>query len=155
MLRNLPFKHEIASLILTTWTIICEQVLIFQSMLFCCRSLAALAALYLTLVSDWVGHCHFRILTQRVTFETWDPSDIWPEWCQKRQKEKKKKRRQKNKTKNGKTKRQKYKRQKDKRQRPKREFIILTSGQFRTLSMFFQWQQQARIVLVQILISRV
>ena len=34
------------------------------------RFVAALAVLYLTLVSDWVGHCHFRILTQRVTFET-------------------------------------------------------------------------------------
>ena len=36
--------------------------------------LAALAALYLTLVSqsvgEWVSDCHFRILTQRVTFET-------------------------------------------------------------------------------------
>ena len=32
--------------------------------------LAALAALYLTLVSQWVGDCHFRIQTQRVTFET-------------------------------------------------------------------------------------
>ena len=27
-------------------------------------------------VTDWVGECHFRILTQRVTFETSDPSDI-------------------------------------------------------------------------------
>ena len=42
--------------------------------------LAALAALYLTLVSGSVTGCHFRILTQRVTFETWDPSDIWLEW---------------------------------------------------------------------------
>ena len=45
--------------------------------------LAALAALYLTLVSQWLGDwvtgCHFRISTQRVTFETWDPSDIWSE----------------------------------------------------------------------------
>ena len=40
--------------------------------------LAALAALYLTLVSECVGgDCHFRILTQGVTFETSDPSDIW------------------------------------------------------------------------------
>ena len=39
----------------------------------------ALAALYLTLVSGWLTHCHFRILTQRVTFVTWDPSDIWSE----------------------------------------------------------------------------
>ena len=39
--------------------------------------LAALAALYLTLVSESVSQwlvtgCHFRILTQRVTFETLD-----------------------------------------------------------------------------------
>ena len=34
--------------------------------------LAALAALYLTLVSDWLGERHFRILTQWATFETWD-----------------------------------------------------------------------------------
>ena len=26
-----------------------------------------------------VSDCHFRILTQRVTFETWDHSDIWSE----------------------------------------------------------------------------
>ena len=43
--------------------------------------LAALAALYLTLVSEWVSESvtdrHFRILTQIVTFETWHPSDIW------------------------------------------------------------------------------
>ena len=38
--------------------------------------LAALAALYLTLVSGSLTDCHFRILTQRVTFETSDPSDI-------------------------------------------------------------------------------
>ena len=54
----------------------------------------------------------------------------------KRQKYKKTKRQNKYK----KSKRQKYKktkRQKDKSQRPKREFIIVTSGQFRTLAMFF------------------
>ena len=32
--------------------------------------LAALAALYLTLVSQWVSDCHFIIWTQRVTFGT-------------------------------------------------------------------------------------
>ena len=45
-----------------------------------CLFLAALAALYLTLVSESVTHslteCYFWILTQRVTFDTWDPSDI-------------------------------------------------------------------------------
>ena len=31
-------------------------------------------------LGQWVtGDCHFRILTQRVTFETSDPSDIWSE----------------------------------------------------------------------------
>ena len=69
----------------------------------------------------------------------------------KRQKDKKNKKRQKDK-KTKKTKRQKdketkktkrqkgkkTKKQKDKRQTPKREFNILTSGQFRTLAMFFQ-----------------
>ena len=43
--------------------------------------LADLAALYLTLVSASLTHCHFRISAQRVTFETWDSSDIWSEWC--------------------------------------------------------------------------
>ena len=38
-----------------------------------------------------------------------------------------------------KVKRQKTKRQKDKRQRLKREFNIVTSGQFRTLAMFFAY----------------
>ena len=44
-------------------------------------------------VSHWVSQCHFRILTQRVAFKTWNPSDIWSEWClnkkNKRQKDKK------------------------------------------------------------------
>ena len=42
--------------------------------------LAALAALYPTLVSQSLSGCHFRISTQKVTFETWNPSDIWLEW---------------------------------------------------------------------------
>ena len=45
--------------------------------------LAALAALYLTLVShsvtDSVTHRHFRISTQRVTFETWDQENNFNE----------------------------------------------------------------------------
>ena len=45
-----------------------------------CVFLADLAALYLTLRHS-VSQCHFRILTQGVTFETWDPSDILSEWC--------------------------------------------------------------------------
>ena len=47
-------------------------------------------------LSDWVTDRHFRISTQRVTFETSDPSDIWSEWCldkkTERQKDKKTKR---------------------------------------------------------------
>ena len=39
--------------------------------------LAALAALYLTLVSQWVSQSVPLLnLTQRVTLDTWDPSDI-------------------------------------------------------------------------------
>ena len=53
-------------------------------------------------LGDWVGDCHFWILTQRVTLDTWDPSDIWSEWCPdkktNRQKTKRQKR-QKSKTK--------------------------------------------------------
>ena len=83
--------------------------------------LAALAALYLTLVSDWVSQtdCHYRISTKRVTFETWDPSDIWFEWCldkktkkdrkTDRQKGKKTKRQKDKKSKSQKVKKSKYK----------------------------------------------
>ena len=42
--------------------------------------LAALAALYLPFVPESVSDRHFRILTQSVTFETWDPSEIWSGW---------------------------------------------------------------------------
>ena len=74
-----------------------------------------------------VGHrltdCHFRIWTQRVTYETWDPSDNWSEWwLDKRQKDKKTKKDKKDKM--------------TKRQRQKREFNNVTSGQFRTHAMF-------------------
>ena len=55
----------------------------------------------ITLVGEWVSHCHFIILTQIMTFETWDRSDIWMG----RQKDK-------TKTKDKNTKRQKDKRQK-------------------------------------------
>ena len=106
--------------------------------------LAALAALYLTLVTHWVSQCHFWILTQRVSFETWHPSDIWSAWCpDKRQKDKKtkklkdKKDKKTKRQKGKKTKQQKYEKTKDKRQRSKREFNIVTSGQFRTLAMFY------------------
>ena len=47
-------------------------------------------------VTHSLTDCHFRIWTQRVTFETQDFSDIWPVWCldkkTKRQKDKKTKR---------------------------------------------------------------
>ena len=47
------------------------------------------------------------------------------------------------------TKRQKYnKRQKDKKQRPKREFNIVTSGQFRTLAMFYFTAHECMIFLL-------
>ena len=98
-----------------------------KSVHICLLFLAALAALYLTLVTDSVSECHFRISTQGVTFEAWDPSDLWSEWCldkmTKIQKDKK-------------TKRQKDK--KTKRQIPNRELNIATSGQFRTLAMFIE-----------------
>ena len=80
--------------------------------------LSALAALYLTLVSQWVTHCHFRISTQIVTFETWDPSDIWSECVTERQKDRKTER-----LKDRKTERQKYrktKRQKDNKDEDKK-----------------------------------
>ena len=36
-------------------------------------------------LAQWVtgslGRCHFRILTRRVSFETWSPYDIWSNWC--------------------------------------------------------------------------
>ena len=35
------------------------------------------------IISDWLTDCHFRFLTERVTFYTWDSSDIWPEWWKK------------------------------------------------------------------------
>ena len=44
--------------------------------LFLLPFLAALAALYLTLVGQSLTDCHFRIPRQRVTFKTSDPSDI-------------------------------------------------------------------------------
>ena len=73
------------------------------------------SSIYLTLVRGWWLNA---TSTQRVTFETWEPSDISSEWCQKDKK----------------TKRQKNKN--TKRQRTTREFYIVASGQFRTLTMF-------------------
>ena len=29
----------------------------------------------------WLTDCHFRIWTQRVASDIWNPSDIWSEWC--------------------------------------------------------------------------
>ena len=48
-------------------------------------------------VSQWVSGCNFWILTQRVTFDTWDPSDIWSanERTKKTKKTKKRQKRQK------------------------------------------------------------
>ena len=42
----------------------------------------------------------------------------------------------------------KAERQKDKRQRPKREFNIVTSGQFRTLAMFYFTAHECMIFLL-------
>ena len=90
--------------------------------------LAALAALYLTLVTDWVGHCHFRILTQRVTFETWDLWDIWSAWFL--DKKTKRLKRQKDK----KAKRQKDKTTKNKDQ--KESLVLWRQGSFALLRCF-------------------
>ena len=84
-------------------------------------------------VSESLTHCHFRVLTQRVTFETWDPSDIWSEWCldknTKRQKYKNTKRQ------NDKmTKRQKDTKTKDKEQQL--SSILRRQGSFALLQCF-------------------
>ena len=67
------------------------------------------------------------------TLQTFDRSDVWTKRQQRKiQKDKK--------TKDKKTTKEKdktTKRQKDKRQSPKRVFNIATSGQFRTIAMFF------------------
>ena len=49
---------------------------------FCCTNHLGIGftALYLTFLSS-VGECHFRTWTQRVTFEPWDLSNMWSEWC--------------------------------------------------------------------------
>ena len=86
-------------------------------------------------VNQWVSECHFRISTQRVTFETWDPSDIWLEW---RLDEETKRKKYKN------TERQKHKKtkgQKDKKtkrsKRPKKSLILWCQGSFALLRCFF------------------
>ena len=43
-------------------------------------------------MSQSLSHCHFRISTQMVAFETWDPSHIWSEWCLDEKTERKKER---------------------------------------------------------------
>ena len=61
----------------------------FVVLLFPCQFLVALAALYLTLVSESVSECYFWILTQRATFNTWDPQTFDQDKKAKRQKDKK------------------------------------------------------------------
>ena len=61
-------------------------------------------------VSQSVTHCHFRIWTQRVTFKTEDPSDIWSECLKKTKIQKDKK-----------TKQKKTKRQKDKKSKSQKD----------------------------------
>ena len=65
---NLSIYHTLNTVKQSQCNVIDQIVLI--------QFLTALAALYLTLVSESVRECYFRILTQRVTFETCDPSDI-------------------------------------------------------------------------------
>ena len=45
-----------------------------------CSSVSSLGDFKSVILTD----CHFRIWTQRVTFKTWDPTDIWSGWCQDR-----------------------------------------------------------------------
>ena len=69
-------------------------------------------------VTHWLTDCHFRISTQSVTFETWDPSDIWSTWCLDK-----------------KTKRQKVK--KDKKDKDQNEnFILWRQGSFALMQCF-------------------
>ena len=72
------------------------------------------------------GDCHFRIWEKMVTFEAWDPSDIWSEWCFGK-----------------KTNGQKYEKTRGKRntnrQRPKRDINMVISGQFHTLAIFLHF----------------
>ena len=78
-------------------------------------------------LAEWVTNSRFAIWTQRETFETSDPSDIWSGWCldkkAERQKEKEKRKRKKTNKKDTK--------------RPKRDVNIVTSGQFPSLPMLF------------------
>ena len=99
--------------------------------------------------SESVTECHFRILTQRVTFETWDPSHIWSAWClDKKTKRQKKTLRQKNKKTNSKkTKRQKdkkKKRQKDKRKDQKRSLMLCVRAVSHSCNVLdhtpYEWQ---------------
>ena len=62
--ESIIIKITIITIIIIIAIIIAIIIIIISTFL------AALAALYLTLVSQSVGGCHFRILTQRVTFET-------------------------------------------------------------------------------------
>ena len=83
-------------------------------------------------VSDWVGGCHFRILTQRVTFKTSDHSDILSAWCP--DKKTKKAKRQKEKR----TKRLKDKKDKKTKDKDQKENLILwRQGSFALLRCFF------------------
>ena len=92
--------------------------------------LAALVALYLTLVSEWVSEwvsATLELSTQRVTFETWDPSDIWSERCPDKKTKRQNEKRQNYKT----TKLQKkWKKTKDKKK------ILWSQGSFALLQCF-------------------
>ena len=86
-----------------------------------CQFLAALAALYLTLVTEWVSNRHFRIwhkewLLRLQVLRTYDQSDFWQKYKKKkRQKDKETTRKKDEKDKKmKKTKRQKNNKQKQK-----------------------------------------
>ena len=122
----------------THWYLTCSQTFKNDNSTNCRSNiLAALAALYLTLVTDWVSDCHFWILTQRVTFDAWDPSDIWSAICLDKGQKDKKTKRQKDKN-TQRQKGEKTKREKDKRKGPKRESLILwRQGSFALLQCFY------------------
>ena len=85
-------------------------------------------------MGDWLGECHFRILTQRVTFETSDQENNDNKDNNNEDNDNKDNNNKKTTTKKTTTKTTTTKT--TSRQRPKREFEFGTSGQFRTLAMF-------------------
>ena len=122
--------HMLIDVIIIIITIAFITTIIFIATSF----LAALAALCLTLVTDWVGHW----------LPFWTKSDFWDfrpfrERQRRHDNEQQRQPQQRQPQQRQRQKRQQQRRQSDKnrrRQRPKREFNIVASGQFRTLAMF-------------------